>query len=246
MTRPGRIRAVLDGVAALSMTAASITMVWFLVSRTPDAAASFSVVQRSPVENIESRNLTLRLASLGPSATAARPPTLALVEFADFECSFCAQYALETLPRIRRDFVDTGQVTYVYKHFPLPFHASALPAAEMAACADEQSRFWDVHDRLFTVGGPLRPPALTAIAKDLRLDEPRLRKCLTSVRPRIDADTADARRLGVESTPTFLIGEIGEDNVVTVRRRIMGAHDYDTFKDALSDLLQARAPKSSE
>lgn len=76
---------------------------------------------------------------------------IVLIEFSDFECPFCGRFFSQTLSQIEKDYVDTGKVLFVYKHYPLTsIHTNAKPAAEASACAAEQGKFWEYHDQIFT------------------------------------------------------------------------------------------------
>ncbi len=74
---------------------------------------------------------------------------LVVVEFSDFQCPFCAQHALEVQPTLNEEFIETGKVMWVFKHFPLGIHPQAPVAAAAAECAAEQNEFWAMHDLLF-------------------------------------------------------------------------------------------------
>ena len=74
---------------------------------------------------------------------------LVIVEFSDFQCPFCAQHALEVQPMLNTEFIETGKVMWVFKHFPLAIHPQAPAAAAAAECAAEQGHFWAMHDMLF-------------------------------------------------------------------------------------------------
>jgi len=74
---------------------------------------------------------------------------ITLVEFSDFECSYCSSFASQTLVQIEDEYIDTGKVRVFYKQFPLTFHANAQKASEAALCAKEEGKFWEYHDRLF-------------------------------------------------------------------------------------------------
>ena len=83
------------------------------------------------------------------SNTQATGPTNAkiqLVEFSDFECSFCVR-AYPTVKQILKDYI--GQVRFYFKHLPLPFHPNAQKAAEASLCAADQGKFWEWHDKIF-------------------------------------------------------------------------------------------------
>ena len=79
---------------------------------------------------------------------AAAPVTI--VEYSDFECPFCGRFYTQTLPSLKRDYVDTGKAKFVYKQFPLTsIHPKAQGAAEASLCANEQGKFWEMHDKMF-------------------------------------------------------------------------------------------------
>ena len=73
-----------------------------------------------------------------------------MVEFSDFQCPFCRTFWSGVLPQIKKEYIDTGKVRFVYRDYPLSFHPAAQPAAEAAECADDQSKFWEMHDKIFS------------------------------------------------------------------------------------------------
>ena len=72
-----------------------------------------------------------------------------IVEWSDFECPFCTRFYTETLGKLEEKYINTGKVKFVYRDFPLGFHANAQKAAEAAECAGEQGKYWEMHDKLF-------------------------------------------------------------------------------------------------
>jgi protein-disulfide isomerase len=73
-----------------------------------------------------------------------------VIEFSDFQCPYCRRHFEETQPQLDETFVDTDQIFWVYKHFPLNFHPQAEAAGVAAECAADQGKFWEMHDLLFT------------------------------------------------------------------------------------------------
>ena len=74
-----------------------------------------------------------------------------MIEYSDFQCPFCRLFFNDTLPTIQKEYVDTGKVKLVYRHFfPIPQHLAAEPSAEASECAGEQGKFWEMHDAIFT------------------------------------------------------------------------------------------------
>lgn len=78
--------------------------------------------------------------------------SVTIVEFSDFECPYCQRHFTQTNAKIIEEYVNSGKVKMVFKHYPLAFHSSAQKAAEAAECANEQGKFWEMHDILFTKG----------------------------------------------------------------------------------------------
>jgi protein-disulfide isomerase len=72
-----------------------------------------------------------------------------MIEFSDFECPFCRRYFVETYPQIKKDYIDKGKVKFYYRHLPLDFHPLAKPFANASECANEQGKFWQMHDKIF-------------------------------------------------------------------------------------------------
>ncbi|MDP2638073.1 MAG: thioredoxin domain-containing protein, partial [Candidatus Levybacteria bacterium] len=72
-----------------------------------------------------------------------------IIEFADLECPFCKRYFTDAFPQIKKDYIDTGKAAYYYRHFPLDFHPLAKPFAQASECANEQGKFWEMHDKIF-------------------------------------------------------------------------------------------------
>src|SRR5688500_7741817 len=72
-----------------------------------------------------------------------------IVEYGDFECGVCAQFAIVTEPDIRTKLVQTGLARFRFMDFPLNIHPNSVPAHLAAACANDQGKFWEMHDELF-------------------------------------------------------------------------------------------------
>ncbi|MBI4080234.1 MAG: DsbA family protein [Candidatus Levybacteria bacterium] len=72
-----------------------------------------------------------------------------IVEFSDFECPFCRRFYEDTLPLIKKNYIDTGKAALYYRHEPLSIHPMAKPFAKAAECANEQNKFWEMHDLIF-------------------------------------------------------------------------------------------------
>jgi predicted DsbA family dithiol-disulfide isomerase len=134
-------------------------------------------------------------------------------EMSDFQCPFCRQFALTTLPVIEQNYIRTGKVRWVFVNFPLTrLHKNAVAAAQVAMCAARQGKFWPVHDRLYRdqpQWAPLDTPwtALIALADSAGVRHDSLVTCLSSraTMDEIARDAQGAARAGATATPSFYI-----------------------------------------
>lgn len=137
-----------------------------------------------------------------------------IIEYADFQCPACAQFAVLTGPDVKRRLVETGRARWIFRDFPLTnIHPNAVPAHHAAACASDQNRFWEMHDMLFFRHGDWanesRPQRkFTTYAEALGLDMAAYDACMDEGRhlSRIAATRQQGIDQGVSSTPTFIIG----------------------------------------
>ncbi len=146
--------------------------------------------------------------------TGAANRQIVLVEFSDFQCTFCAQ-AHGNLKK----FMDKhkGQVTLVYKHFPLTqIHPEALPAAQAAWAANKQGKFWEYHDELFANQKQLGETFYVATAQKLQLNLAKFNADRKVADQSVVQDFTLGRKLGVNGTPSFLMNGEFLSGVVTV------------------------------
>jgi protein-disulfide isomerase len=167
-----------------------------------------------------------------------------IVEFADFECSYCGRFARETFPQIEREYIRTGKVRYAFRHYPMDaLHPNASKAAHAAGCAAEQGKFWEMHARLFGHQQVLDEKALPGHAKAVRLDLGRFQSCLAAGAQgfQVQKDMAEASRARVRGTPTMFLGRTqpGSEEVKVVDV-VMGAQPYLAFKMAIERLLDVK------
>jgi len=169
--------------------------------------------------------------------------TVVLIEYADFQCPYCSQFARRTLPELEKRYVSTGKLRVVFRHMPLQeIHPQAVMAAEAAECARQQGRFWQVHDALFA---DQRLDEASLVEK-ARMNGVGLEQFSACVRGnggvRVRQDLAAARALGLSMTPTFLLGrDVG--GAVKVEQILTGARDVDVFAGAIESFLNVRAPE---
>ena len=161
-----------------------------------------------------------------PSKGPADAP-VTIVEFADFQCPYCYQL-LGALERV--DAVYGDQVRFVYRQFPIPaIHPDAQKSAEASLCANEQGRFWEMHDAMFADQAALGVEDLRNTARRIGLDAGEFDSCLASGRHEegIAADVAEGRRLGVRGTPALFING----------RYLAGIQSFETLANLIDDEL---------
>jgi len=150
---------------------------------------------------------------LAARSKGRRDAPVTVYEMSDFQCPYCRDFTLNTLPALEREYVQPGKVRFVFINLPLTStHAHAVAAAEVAMCAARQERFWPVHDLLFRRqpqwAGLADPgPYLLALGDSAGLDHARLAQCVRSKATRVEitADAARAARAGATKTPTFYV-----------------------------------------
>lgn len=165
-----------------------------------------------------------------------------ILEFGDFECPGCGYFATITEPDLRTRLIGPGIVAFRFFDFPLESHRNTWPAHMAASCADEQGRFWEMHDRLYAgqdqwngeaTKTPLR--VFRRYASDLGLDVAKWETCVTTQArtARIKGNQAEGMRRNVRVTPTLIIG----DQQVSIVA-------YDEIKRLVDTVLAARARDS--
>lgn len=174
-----------------------------------------------------------------------RNAKVTLIEFSDYQCGFCARHILQTVPHLMSEYVKTGKVKYVVRDFPLDsMHRQAAKAAEAAHCANEQGKYWDMHQRLMTNQRTLAPEQLPSHAQALGLDAAKFKQCLDSGKyaARVRTGQEEGQKAGVDGTPSFFFGLT--DNTtqrVKALNVLRGAYPYPQFKEALDGLLAGAA-----
>ena len=165
-----------------------------------------------------------------------------LVEISDFQCPFCKQWHDETFAKIDQEYVKTGKVRMAYLNFPLSrIHPNAQAASEAAMCAGVQGKFWELHGSLFETQAKwaeLKQPmaVFDSLARAAGVDVKGWTNCMTThaTAKLIEADRDRSSKAGVESTPTFFVGD----------RALAGAYPVDTFRVAIDQAIaKLKAPR---
>ena len=169
---------------------------------------------------------------------------LEVVEFGDFECPQCGRFATLTEPDIRTRLVAPGTIRYRYIDYPLPMHPNTWNASRAAACADEQGKFWEMHDAIFANQDRWDGTATSNPDKVLKqaasqipgLKTDDFNQCVDSkkTQAKIQAHLKLAEAKQINATPTFIFGD----------KQFPGFLSYDDFKKLVDEAL-AKAPAAA-
>ena len=173
---------------------------------------------------------------------------LTMIEFSDYECPFCKRHFTDVYPQIKKDYIDTGKVKFVFRDYiAVPSHNPLATSQAMAAeCSREQggdSVYFKYHDEIFkrttSNGNGMAVLQLGVIAKDLGLNVSAFQSCLDSnkYKDEVNKDIADGQKVGVNGTPSFFVGKSNSSGTIdgTI---IVGAQPYAAFQTAIDQLLK--------
>lgn len=148
-----------------------------------------------------------------------------IVSFEDYQCPFCKRSFDQTFPLLKKEYIDTGKVRYVFRDFPLNFHPQAQSASEASECADDQGKFWEYHGALFQNQESLGDALYKKIAEELELNVEQFNSCLDSgkYRQEVQNDFSYGTTVGVSGTPTFFINGI----------KLVGAQPFQAFQQVI-------------
>jgi len=219
----------------------------------PVAAGPDGGMNRDELQQMINQEVNTQVAALIPTNTPIPPtPTrlppgvaddddaflgpedapVVIVEFSDFQCGYCGRFYEETLPKIREAYPE--EVKFVYRDFPI-FGDDSVRAGMAAECADEQGKFWDMHNRLFEIHNSqtqvtLSQETLVSFAEELDLDTEAFDECLTSERylEEVMTDYQTAVAYGFRGTPGFVINGVVYS---------MGAQPFEVFKGIIDSEL---------
>ena len=158
-----------------------------------------------------------------------------IVEYADYVCPFCHRFFTDTFPQLKKDYIDTGKVKFIYKDFAV---VGGEKAAEASHCAQDQGKFWQYHDLLFSsqtteqedVTKWQDPKTHQGYAQQLGLDVKKLLDCFNSGKytALVGQSTQEAINNGGQGTPYFLVNKTA----------LSGAQPYSVFQTTIDSMLK--------
>ncbi|MER0482755.1 thioredoxin domain-containing protein [Streptomyces sp. Edi2] len=208
-------------------------------SNAPEAAASDAPAedpaQQKMFDDLAKR--TTRREDGDPLAVGRKDAPVVLVEYADYQCSFCGRFTRETQPGLIKKFVDAGTLRIEFRNFTV-FGADSERAARASWAAGQQGKFWQLHDELYAKtrkGKALAEDKLVELARSsgvADIDKFRADMKSEDAERALKKDQAEGYQLGVQSTPSFLING----------RPVAGAQPAEVFAQGIKDAA-ARADK---
>ena len=146
---------------------------------------------------------------------------ITILEWGDYQCTYCYKFHQNTLNIINEEFIKTGKVKVIFKDFPLNGPDSKL-AAEASYCAQDQQKYWEYHDELYKNWGGERTgwitrEALTKFAQSTELNIEEFNKCLDvhKYQNKVDSIHNFGKEIGIDATPTFLV--FNDEKIIKIR-----------------------------
>lgn len=150
-----------------------------------------------------------------------------LVEYSDFQCPACAAYH-PLVNQLNQELGD--KILFIYRHFTLPQHKNAVPAAKAAEAAGKQGKFWEMHGMIFenqkVWSNQIDAESIfIKYAESLSLDLEKFKEDLNSkgVKNKVESDYQSGIKAGVNYTPTFFLNG----------KKIQNPRSYEEFKNAV-------------
>ena len=172
-----------------------------------------------------------------PSLGSLMAP-ITIVEFSDFQCSYCKRFHSQVIEPLKENYIDQGLVRFVHKDLPLPFHELAHLSARVARCAQSDNQYWEIYKRLFSGQNCLSCEGPVKIASDHPKDQEQLQNCAdeTSTALLVNTDLSEAKLHGIRATPTVVIGPTISETLHR-GRVIEGAMTWPAFKQIVDEEL---------
>lgn len=184
--------------------------------------------------------ITAAVSVAGKPTLGREDAPVTLVEFSDYQCPFCGRHFSTVFPILKKDYIETGKLRYVFRDFPIAgLHPQAKKAHEAARCAGEQNRYWEMHDMLFENSKDLSVPALKAYAIKIALEGDQFNACLESGKygGEVEKEILEGTQAGVSGTPAFFIGSSGSGEKLT-GTMVNGAQTLARFQQVIEEILK--------
>jgi protein-disulfide isomerase len=200
---------VITAVVAVLIFALGGAAGYFVARFSFDQAMEAQAAQQPSIPPVQPTQGPVRLDNVetdGDPQIGPNNAKVTIVEFSDFQCPYCQRFRNDTFDALFEAYGD--DIRFVYRDFPLSsLHPQAQKAAEAAECANDQGKFWEMHDLLYENIAILSEDLYLELADELKLDTEQFADCLDSDKyaDEVAADQQDGASYGVSGTPTFFI-----------------------------------------
>lgn len=203
--------------------------------------SGLGILDNNQIENNETLLTTQKLIKNGSPIVGDPNAPITILEWGDYQCTFCFRFHESSLNIIHKEYVETGMVNMIFKDFPLNGPDSIL-AAEAAYCAEDQGKYWTYHNELYMnwAGertGWITNESLNQFAKDSGLNIEKFNSCLNEHKHRqrvLDLEQF-GKEIGIDATPSFLI--FNDEKIIKIR----GNQPIDVFRKVIDDLSNTSA-----
>lgn len=172
-------------------------------------------------------------------AIGAEDAPVTIAEWSDYQCPYCARQSTDTFPLLKEKYIDTGQVRYIAKDYPLAGHPQANTVAEYVNCAVDQGGYWELRDLVFARQGEWSGQRnfldrIRGYADEVGLDTDAMQSCFraATMREQIQVTKREGTQLGITGTPTMFVNGVP----------ISGAVPWEQLDAMLTDMLTGNAP----
>ncbi len=226
-----KLRTALDVATSVTLILAAVAMMWFVFKGLPSGVAG----QPSQPATVPGQPISLD----GAIKLGNPKARVAVIEFVDYQCTYCAQFAREVMPAIEAKYVKSGRIVFAIRHLPIDrIHPFARCAAAASVCAAQQGKFIEMHKLLFEPQPTLDEGGITSRDKQLGMNVELLQSCIATDGARmVSADSEMAAALGIRGTPTLMVGQLGADRRVRVEKSMFGPQSVDELSQVIDAAL---------
>jgi protein-disulfide isomerase len=174
------------------------------------------------INSNESKTLSFeKLIKNGSPILGNSDAPITIVEWGDYQCTYCYKFHQNTLEIINEEFIKTGKVKVIFIDFPLNGFDSKL-ASEASYCAQDQGKYWEYHDELYKnwAGertGWITRESLSKFAESLNLSSIQFNKCLDDRKyeEKVNSMYEFGNQIGIDATPSFLV--FNDEKIIKIR-----------------------------
>jgi len=199
-------------------------------------AATFAAMYFANPQDKQGDFTMSQILELGSPYEGIHSTQITIIEFGDYQCTFCYKFHTSSLDTVKREYLDSGKANLVFVDFPLNGPDSVL-AAEASHCANDQGKFWEYHHEIYKnwAGertGWVTRNSLNMFAGTVGLELDKFNSCLDSAKyhQRVLDAYEFGQKIGINATPSFLI--VSGDKII----KITGNQPIDVFRNTLDSL----------